>query len=227
MEARAKQIQRLIDKDTLRAVSKRANVQEESVRKVLSSALPALLEGFEEDAGRDEAGLENALASHAQRDASDMQGFLQAADTADGEKILSHLLGGKKEALLESTSKKAGLSGNKTLLILALCAPLLLSLLGKDGKEEQESNGGSILGNLMGGGSGGLATVLLSSMLGGSSPSQQSGGLNGALLQSLLGNFTQAGEAEEEESPSLGESLLGALLGGGKKTTKKRRKKKP
>lgn len=225
MEAKAKQIRRLIDQDTLRAVSRRAGVQEESVRKVLHSALPALLEGFEEDAGRDEAGLENALAAHAARDASDMQGFLQAADTADGEKILSHLLGGKKEALLESTAKKAGLSGNKTLLILALCAPLLLSLLGKDGKEEQESNGGSILGNLLGGSGGGLAAALLSSMLGGASPSQQGGDLGGALLQSLLGNITEADEPKEE-SPSLGGGLLGALLGGGKKAAKKKRKRK-
>lgn len=237
MAKQAENWKRLLQSDTVKAIGKNADAQPETVRKVLACALPEMISGIEADSNSDRKGLEKALGEHAKNDTSDMTAFLKNADAGDGEKILSYFLGDKKDELLKSTAKKAGISREKTLFILALCAPLILSLLGKDGGEAnaedvennsaEENENGGILGSLLGGaGSEGLANVLLGSLLGSSSHSgsnSQFEDLSGALLQTLLDNTNAAQTQNESHSQTAvtelaqeaGESILGSLLGSG------------
>ena len=186
-----KMLSKLIDGETLRALSAYTKVDETKVRKVLAESLPRLMHGVEADAKNNGDAFEKALSEHAAHDASDPSVFLENADTADGEKILSYLLGEEKESVQKVAAEKSGVSNKKTALILALCAPLLLSLLGQQG--QQDDSEPSILGSLLGGSgsSGGLAETLLGALLGGTSHSSHSGNdLGGALLGALLGGNT-------------------------------------
>lgn len=198
----------LISGGGLNAISKRTKVNQEDVAKVLSAGIPALVGGMRRNAGAEAgaASLSRALADHSKDDVSNPAAFLKSADLKDGKKILGHVLGDDQKGLVDEISKAAGVTKGKTTTILALVAPLLLSLLGS---QNSNSGGGllGMLGGLLGGGqsSGG---GLLGGLLGGgqqpAQPQQQSGGL----LGSLLGG-SSSGNA------SMASGLFSSLLGGG------------
>ncbi|MBR6120325.1 MAG: DUF937 domain-containing protein [Oscillospiraceae bacterium] len=173
------------------AISKRTKLPGEDVAKVLSAGIPALVGGMRRNAGAPEGAesLARALAEHSADDTSRPAAFLKNADLKDGKKILSHVLGADQKALVEQISRASGVTKGKTTTILALVAPLLLSLLGS------QSNSGS----------GGLSG-LLGGLLGGQQQSQQQS--SGGLLGSLLGG-SSAGNS------SLVSGLFSSLLGGG------------
>lgn len=198
----------LISGGGLSAISRRTKVAKEDVAKVLSVGIPALVGGMRRNAGAEAgaASLSRALADHSTADISNPGDFLKSADLKDGKKILGHVLGDDQKGLVDEISKAAGVTKGKTTTILALVAPLLLSLLGS---QNSNSGGGllGMLGGLLGGGqsSGG---GLLGGLLGGgqqqAQPQQQSTGL----LGSLLGG-SSSGNA------SMASGLFSSLLGGG------------
>lgn len=53
-------------------------------------------------------------------------------------KIIGHLLGGNSNAVAEQAAAKSGLDLGTTLKILAMAAPLLMSLLGKTAQTQQQ-----------------------------------------------------------------------------------------
>ena len=171
----------------LSAISKRVKLKQEDVAKVLSAGIPALVGGMRRNAAA-EAGAESlskALAEHSAADLSDPAAFLKGADLQDGKKILGHVLGKDQSALVAEISGASGVTKGKTTSILALAAPLLLSVLGSQSGGSASSGSSGLFG-------------LLGGLLGGQS--QQS---SGGLLGSLLGSGQSAGG-----------SLLGSLLGG-------------
>ena len=184
----------LISGGGLSAISKRTKLGREDVAKVLSAGIPALVGGMRRNAGAAEgaASLSRALSDHSAADLSNPGAFLKSADLRDGKKILGHVLGSDQDELVSEISKATGVTKGKTTTILALAAPLLLSLLGS-----QNSGSGSGLLGMLGG--------LLGQ--GGSQPaqSQQS---SGGLLGSLLGGSANS-------SASLASGLFSSLLGGG------------
>ena len=198
----------LISGGGLNAISKRTKVNQEDVAKVLSAGIPALVGGMRRNAGAEAgaASLSRALADHSKDDVSNPAAFLKSADLKDGKKILGHVLGDDQKGLVDEISKAAGVTKGKTTTILALVAPLLLSLLGS---QNSNSGGGllGMLGGLLGGGqsSGG---GLLGGLLGGgqqqAQPQQQSTGL----LGSLLGGSSSS-------NASMASGLFSSLLGGG------------
>ena len=60
-------------------------------------------------------------------------------DLSDGAKIIQHLLGGNTNAVAEQAAEKSGLDLGTTLKILAIAAPLLMSLLGKTAQSQQQA----------------------------------------------------------------------------------------
>ena len=184
----------LLSGSGLSALSKRTKVNREDVAKVLSAGIPALVGGMRRNAGA-EAGAESlsrALSDHSTADTSNPGEFLKNADLEDGKKILGHVLGEDQNELVEEISKATGVTKAKTTTILALVAPLLLSLLGSS---NQSSSGGlfGMLGGLLG--------------LGGSSQQAQTQQSSGGLLSGLLGGGQQS---QSQQSTS----LLGSLFGG-------------
>ena len=192
----------------LNAISRRTKVAKEDVAKVLSAGIPALVGGMRRNAGAEAgaASLSKALADHSSADVSNPADFLKNADLKDGKKILGHVLGDDQKGLVDELSRAAGVTKGKTGTILALVAPLLLSLLGS---QNSGSSGGllGMLGGLLGGGqsSGGS---LLGGLLGGSQQQAQPQQQSGSLLGSLLGGSSNS-------NASLASGLFSSLLGGG------------
>lgn len=204
----------LISGGGLDALSKRTKVGKEDIAKVLSVGIPALVGGMRRNAGA-EAGaqsLAKALADHSAADSSDAAAFLKNADLKDGKKILGHVLGDDQKKLVDELSRATGVTKGKTTSLLALAAPLLLSVLGSQNNSQQQQQSSSdtgllgMLGGLLGGGqsSGGS---LLGGLLGGSSQ-QQSSSSGGSLLGSLLGGSS-------DSNASMASGLFSSLLGGG------------
>ena len=182
------------------AISRRTKVPASDVAKVMSYGIPTLLGGMNRNVAtaEGEQSLAGALRDHSGDDVSNVGAFLKGSDLKDGKKIIAHVLGGDQKDVVEQISRASGVSTGKTLSILALLAPLLLSLLGG-----QQNQGGSSF-NLPG---------LLFNMLLGGGQSQQSSG--GSLLGSLLGGQQQAQPVQQQSSGG----LLGSLLGGGQQQT--------
>ena len=195
-------------------LSKTTGADANKVNTVLKDALPVLVGKMSDNASTAEgaASLSKALNEHKTGDVIDAAAFLKGADSKDGEKILSHILGSDKDAATKALSKKSGLSSSKVSTILSLVAPLLLSQIGNNNTSSSGSGLGSLLGGMLGGGSssssgGGIGASLLGSLLGGgtSSSSSSSGSGLGGLLGGLLGG------KEEEEEKEESSSVLGGL----------------
>ena len=194
----------VINEDSLGGMSEAAGISTDEVKKVLSAALPSLLNGAVEQANNEETatGFAKALSFHSKDDTSDVRAFVKNADTADGEKIVHHLIG-NDEATVNQISERAGVSSGNTMMILAMVAPLLLNILGKASNSQQSSNNnssiGSIMNGLLGGGSSSSSGGLLGGLLGG-------GNSGGGLLGGLLGGGSNSNSGSD--------SLLGSILGG-------------
>ncbi len=213
----------LLSRDSLRSISQATGTRQKDVKNVLTAALPSLLNGALGQA-RNEAtaeGFAGALAEHAKDDTRDMSSFVSNVDMLDGGKILTHLLGGDATATAQDAATRSGLDLGKTIKILAVAAPLLMSLLGQHNQQAQPQAQTSaanvspvinLLGGLLGGGQQqqqqSLGGSLLGSLLGGSQQQQQPS-LGGNLLSGLLG-----GQQQQQQS-GIGGDLLSSLLGGG------------
>lgn len=183
----------LLSADSLKGLSSLTNVADNDVNSVLAAALPALLNGANDQAkGKDTTeSFANALTQHAKSDTSDLTGFLGNVDLADGAKIIGHLLGSQKEDVTNSVAKKTGVSNDKTDMILSAVGPLLMSLLGQQADEDDNKNSGVevLLGAL-------LENVDLGELLTGASSNKKSkkkkkasdnglGGVLGGLMKLL------------------------------------------
>ena len=179
----------------VKAISKRTKLPASDVAKVMSYGIPTLLGGMNRNVAtaEGEQSLASALRDHSADDVSNVGAFLKGSDLKDGKKIIAHVLAGDQDDVVEQISRASGVSTGKTSSILALLAPLLLSLLGG-----QQNQGGSSFS---------LSNLLLSTLLGGGS-SQSSGG-------SLLGSLLGGGQTQQVQQQSSGGSLLGSLLTGG------------
>lgn len=213
----------LLSPDTVANMSQATGASAADVQNVLSSALPQLLSGAQaqaNDAATAE-GFLGALAQHSQDDTSDVTAFLQNVDTKDGEKIVSHLLGSQQTAATQAAAQRAGLSAGNTAQILAMVAPLLMSLLGQQTQATQQNTAGisSLMGSLLGNVN---TASLITSLLGGTASSAQPAAPAGNLLGSLLGatgtqtaaSATSTGKKKKPASSSKkddGGDLLGGL----------------
>jgi hypothetical protein len=160
----------------------------------VEAAVPTLLAGMQVNAQASggAASLESALGQH--QDGL-LEGGVDASqvDTADGEKIVSHVFGGQQDQVasqLAGTSPLGGVGGDLMKKLLPILAPIVMSYLankilgGRGQSPEAGGPGGSggpggidlggILGGILGGagGMGGLGD-LLGGILGGGQPSSQ------------------------------------------------------
>lgn len=143
----------LLGSDSISGLSSLTEVSDKDVNSVLAEALPALLNGANNQAkGKDTTeSFANALAQHAKSDTKDMTGFFGNIDLEDGAKIIGHLLGAEKSDVTKSVAKKTGVSDDKTAMILAAAGPLLMSLLGQQADEDDNKSAGveTLIGALL------------------------------------------------------------------------------
>lgn len=191
----------LLSGDAITGMSQATGASQDEVKSVLSSALPSLLGGAQAQAAdaATAAGFAGALADHAKADTSDLSAFLSNVDMQDGGKIIGHLLGSNAAATAGEAADRAGLSAGQTARILALAAPLLMSLLGQQ-TTQTASNNASGIGGLMG------------ALLGGSGGNNASG----SLLMSLLGGGAQttaSSTGKKKKKPAQSQAQEPNLLG--------------
>lgn len=186
-------------------------VDEDTIGAAVKQALPGLIGGMAVNAADEEGAskLESAVQKHQPLDGAV---DLNAIDTNDGEKIVKHVLGDKKDEVAQALGAQADNNAIAGLVpqLLPMLAPLVMQFLaGKIGGGQQgtvaAANGdqgglGGVLGNLLGGLVGG-----------GNSQQQSSGGGLGDLLGGLLGG----GGQQQASGGGLGD-LLGGLFGGKK-----------
>ncbi len=130
----------LLSGDSIANISQISGTSQQNVKDVLSSALPALLNGAGKQATDESTveGFAGALLDHAKVDTSDIASFMSNVDLEDGGKIIGHLLGKDQEAATQEAATRAGLSVGKTGIILALLAPMLMSLLGQQTQQQAQ-----------------------------------------------------------------------------------------
>ncbi len=89
--------------------------------------------------------------------------------TANGGGILKHILGGKQGSAIDMISQISGLNSGKAGNLMAILAPIVMGMLGKQKRQQNLDTGGlaSILANAAGAQrqSGGLVTSLISGLL--------------------------------------------------------------
>lgn len=143
----------LLGSDSISGLSSLTKVEDKDVNSVLAEALPALLLGANNQAkGKDTTdSFAEALADHAKADTKDVEGFFGNIDLEDGAKIIGHLLGTEKSDVTKKVAKKTGVSDDKTAMILAAAAPLLMSLLGQQADEDDNKSAGveALIGALL------------------------------------------------------------------------------
>lgn len=132
------------------ALGKLSGASADQVTAVLNSVMPQLLNGASAQAtGTDTAASFNkAIEKHGKADTKDLSAFLGNVDTADGAKILQHLLGGNLSSVTNSAAQQSGLDAKAVMKILTVVAPLLLTILGQQ-KAKHGDSGSELLVSLL------------------------------------------------------------------------------
>lgn len=141
----------------------------------ISKVVPVLVSAMARNAKSEDGA--NALAGALERDhdgsiLENLGGLIDRPEESQGQGILKHVLGGKRENAEKVVSEKSGISMDSAIKIFQVAAPILMGLLGKKKKEENLNGGGlaSILGSMAsshekddegGSGIGGMITGLL------------------------------------------------------------------
>lgn len=111
-----------------------------AVQKATAAALPALLGALQRNANSSQGA--ESLANALDRDhdggvLANLGGLLgQSQSSSMGEKILSHVLGSKKDALSQQLGQMSGLDSQQAGGLLASLAPVVMGALGKAKKEQ-------------------------------------------------------------------------------------------
>lgn len=183
-------------------LAKKFDVDPATMEAAVQQALPALVGGMAVNAS-DESGAQKLSEAVGNHQPVSGKLDLNAVDTADGEKIVNHVLGDKQQDVTEALGAMSDNGGIAKLIpmLLPILAPIVMQFL--SGKQQAQGSEGS----------GGLGDVL-GDLLGGLGGGQASGGAAGGGLGDILGGLLGGGQGSSGGG-GLGD-LLGGLLGGNK-----------
>jgi hypothetical protein len=197
-------IDEILSQIPLDQLADQLGVDESAAEKAARQALPALLSGMQANATdpRGAASLERALGQHQSFSLDRLD--LKQVDTADGDQIVGHIFGDKRQDVVNRLGGQGsgqGLIGK----LLPMLAPLVMSwLAGKFLGGQRAPTGGSATRPSGGG---------LDDLLPGAATS--SGGGLGDLLGGILGG-TGANAGSRGDQGSIND-ILGDLLGSGRR----------
>ena len=139
--------------ESTQVLSDNTGISSDSVGKIISSALPKLVQAMTDNASTQDGAqsLFNALGQHSTQ--KSLQDQLQGADTEDGEKILGHIFGSSEASQIDSIAAESGASSSQITSLLSNVAPSILSTLssvvsGGSQASEGSSAGSGLLGIL-------------------------------------------------------------------------------
>ena len=187
----------LLSEEAIKALAKKTGLEGKQLTKLLPLAIPVLMKMLTRNASSESgaSSLLTALTQHTGKASAAQQ--IAEADTEDGEKIIGHILGSKKEEELQALSAQSGLSEHEVSSALSGIAPTLLTTLSAATQSAKPASAGKV--DL----SDGLDLGDVMAMLGGAKPSASD------LLGGLFGGRTAK---DEKDSAINGASLLNSLL---------------
>jgi len=123
----------------LSQISQQLGTTDDQTRTAVGAALPTLLGALARNASQ--PGGADALFGALQRDhdggvLEDLAGFFQKGSTTDGDSILKHVLGDRRETVERGLGKGSGIDPKQMSKMLAMLAPLVMGYLGKQRKEK-------------------------------------------------------------------------------------------
>lgn len=149
--------QLLQQKGSINEIANQFGLDARQVEDVINNSLPKISEAINQNTASQE-GLKsfwNALNDHQNDDVEGMISDVNNVDTNDGDKILAHIFGEKKDAYVDEISQKQGISASNVGGIMKILAPILMGMLGKQttNKSKTDSGFGNILDSFLGSGS--------------------------------------------------------------------------
>ena len=216
----------MLSDSSVNALAKKTGVKASKLAKLIPLALPLLLKFMTRNASTQSGAMSllGALSQHT--NTKSMPEQLDEADTADGEKIIGHILGDETDNAVISLSQETGMSNEEVTRALGGLAPALLSGLSaatasaaKPAANKVDLSDGLDLSDVMAMLNGGSSNQnsgfgLLGSLLGGASaPAQQQATASASPLGGLLGSLLGGSAAQSQQQTTASASPLGGLLG--------------
>ncbi len=139
----------LNDQNALEKLGQSAGANSSQVQQLVQMGLPLLMQAMGKNSSTAEGAqaLTAALDQHKDANVSDIAGFLNNVDTADGAKIVQHVLGDKNETVQGNLAKQTGMDASQVSSILSQLAPLVMGMLGQQ-KQQQNLDANGIAGLL-------------------------------------------------------------------------------
>jgi len=186
-----------LGKTIVSGVAGQTKQPENKTQEVLTMALPVLMQAMKRNASTPQGaeGLLGALNSKHDGSILDNLGGLFGGGVDDnvlndGDKILGHVLGGKKQNVENVLSQKSGIDAGSVAQILKVAAPILMGVLGNQAKQQNVNSQGGLEG-------------LLGGLLKGNSPQNEQ-----SFLESIL---------DADGDGSIIDDVAGMVLGGSNK----------
>ncbi len=193
----------MLTEGALKALAKKTGLNQKQLKKLLPLAVPMLLKMLTKNASEKDGALSllGALTQHTSKKPMAQQ--IEEADTDDGDKIIGHILGKRKDQDLLTLSNQSGLSQKEVQSVLSGIAPALLSGL------SAATNSGSASGKVDL--SDGLDLGEVLTLLAGANAKPEPEPKPAGLLGALFGKKKPAAKEEKDDAIN-GAALLQALL---------------
>jgi hypothetical protein len=166
-----------------------------ATRNAVGAALPVILGALARNTKQQDgaAALDRALSKHDGSVLDNLDNFLDAPDTNDGNGILRHVLGNKRGNVEAGVSKVSGMDAAMVTKLLPMLAPVVIGALGRQKRQQGLDAGG------------------LAAMLGTERQSMERSNPAAGMLGKLL---DQDGDgAVLDDVAKIGKGLLGGLFG--------------
>lgn len=127
-------------------------IEKSKAQTVLSTALPILMQALKKNASTPEGEkrLDNVLEKdHDPSIIDNVTDYLSNPKTDEGNKILNHILGGKRKTVEQLVANDSGLDSGMVGNLLSTAAPILMGALAST-KKNSNNNIGNILGEITG-----------------------------------------------------------------------------
>jgi hypothetical protein len=189
--------QQLTNDQRVGKVSNQLQADPAATRNALGAALPILMGALARNSAdrNGAAALDHALTKHDGGILDNLDGFLDAPDTDDGDGILRHVLGDKRSTVESGVSKASGLDTSLVAKLLPMLAPVVLGALGRQKRQDN------------------LNADELASVLGSEKQRMEQASPAAGLLVGLLDQDGD-GDITDDILGKVGKGLLGGLFGG-------------
>lgn len=125
--------------DAVGTIAQKLGVNPAIAKVAIAAALPMIVAALAKNTTKPggAAALDGALAKHDGSILNDLVGMLgSGAAASDGNGILGHILGGKREAVEQGVAQSSGLDLSAISKLLPMLAPIVMGALGKAKREQ-------------------------------------------------------------------------------------------